>query len=209
VPNQSEFKWKWLQKHGYKAGKLYFQIFKSEVELFTNLNNQLKHSSDSLKPVTVFINSRACLGYFLEGADSSGVVGPSTIFHNGPAGTRLANSFNRDLRMLYHCIYSVADALRRAVELHMKSVHNRGCVENANNQYEDKSCKDLFDRLSQLPKNFYSSEGGKPVLFARFEEQKAQKVLIFEALKAPMLYGTFRTTSGGTIGRDGMRVPMP
>jgi hypothetical protein len=89
VPNAGEFKWSWLKNQKYEAGKLYNKIIKSEVDFFAKLNNELKHSSNSLKPVTVFIHSRPCLGYFLEAADTNGVLGPSVIFHRGSAGTKL------------------------------------------------------------------------------------------------------------------------
>lgn len=209
-PNPGKFLRVWLKEQGYKAGNLYYSIIKRDVDFFTKLNDQLKHSSNSLKPVTVLINSQPCLGYFLEAADSNGILGPSELFHKGSAGTRTANSFNRDLRLLYHSVYSAADALKRAVEYHLKEVHNSDRTENSERQYDDVFCKNLFDSLSRLPQVFYSSEAGKTVPIAHVEEQKIRRLLIFTPIKAPILYGTLRTSSGGTIGRGGrFQVPFP
>lgn len=74
---ENGFLYKWLDKQGFKAGRLYYSIVKQDMYLFRLVNNALKHSSNCLRPVTVLINSRPCLGYFVESATSDGTIGPS------------------------------------------------------------------------------------------------------------------------------------
>jgi hypothetical protein len=88
-------------------------------------------------------------------------------------------------------------------------VHKREPTDDADQQYDDAFCKDLFDSLSRLPQTFYSSEGGKPLPLAQIEEEKSRNFLIFKTIKVPILHGRFLTTSGGTIGRSGLQVPFP
>jgi hypothetical protein len=137
IESDRKFLWKWLSKEGFKSGKLYFSLIRQDTSFFRDLQNQLKHSSDSLKSITVLFNSQPCLGYFLETVMSDGGLGPSDLFHKGPHGRSTANSFNRDLRLLYRCTYSVADALRRAVLFHFnqcgRSVDLVSCLVNGSN----------------------------------------------------------------------------
>jgi hypothetical protein len=155
--------YKWLKKERFQAAAVYYGIIKPDTAFFRDVNNNLKHSSNALRSVTVLINSRPCLGYFIESASFDGTVGPSEVFHKGVNGQRTANSFNRDLRLLHYCTYLVADALRRAVGVHYRALHNRDPLDDPNVRYDDTRFKELFDKVSSLPLVYYSQEGGKVV----------------------------------------------
>ncbi len=202
--------YKWLKKEGFSAAAVYYGIIKPDTAFFRDVNNSLKHSSNALRSVTVLINSRPCLGYFIESASFDGTVGPSEVFHKGVNGQVTANSFNRDLRRLHYCTYLVADALRRAVAVHYRALHNRDPLDDPNVRYDDTPFKELFDKISSLPLVYYSKEGGKVVPVATITQEKDGPTIVFTNSKAPTLHGSFRTSAEGVLTRSHkFKVPLP
>ncbi len=183
--------------------RVYHSIIKQDTNVFRRVNNALKHSSNCLRPVTVLIDSRPCLGYFVESATSDGTIGPSEVSHKGSYGQSTANSFNRDLRLLYRCIYLIAEALRRAVVLQYRERHNCDPPEGIGTPYDDALCKELFNQISALPQVYYSKEAGKVIPLANIRLDDTGPVLTFAASKAPMLYGQFLTSTAAVVNRDG------
>jgi len=205
-----KFLYKWLKKQRFNSGAMYYNIIKAEIALFREENNSLKHSSDALRPVTVLISSRPHLGYFVEGASSDGTVGPSRVFHDSANGQVAANSFNRDLRLLYHCIYLVADALRRAVLVHYKSLHNQDPPDNPNGRYDDAYLRALFNKVALLPSVFYPKEGGKIVPIAAIDHGPHGPVMKFTETRAATIRGVLTMSAGGVMPRGGkMQLPLP
>jgi hypothetical protein len=194
--------YKWLKKERFQAAVVYYGIIKPDTAYFRDVNNTLKHSSNTLRSVTVLINSRPCLGYFIEGASTDGTVGPSEIFHKGVNGQVTANSFNRDLRRLYYCTYLVSDALRRAVAVHYKALHNRDPLDDLNTRYDDTQFKELFDKVSSLPLVYYSKEAGKLVPVATITQEKDGPTIVFTDSKAPTPYGGFSASVEGVVARS-------
>jgi hypothetical protein len=210
IDSDRKFLWKWLSKRGFKAGKLYFSLTRQDTVFFRDLQNQLKHSSDSLKSITVLFNSKPCLGYFLEAAMSDGGLGPSDLFHKGPHSRSTANSFNRDLRLLYHCLYCVADALRRAVLYHFNQSGVNIDLHSMNPEWDDRIYKQLFDKMSTLPQSYFSEEAGKIVPVAERPSGHGEKILRFVLHKVGRKEGLFRASSEGTVSKDGRyTVPRP
>ncbi|MGP0082473.1 MAG: hypothetical protein ACLP0B_02420 [Steroidobacteraceae bacterium] len=202
---------KWLKKEGFNASSTFYGIIKSETRFFREVNNSLKHSSNALRAVTVLINSRPCLGYFVEAASSDGTVGPSRDFHKAVNGQMPANSFNRDLRLLYRCIYLVADALRRAVVLHYRSLHNQDPPDDSSSRYDDSFLRELFNKVASVPSVFYPKERGQIVPIATIKEAKDGAIMIFTDTKAVVVtQGTVLVSAGTVLTRDGkFRVPLP
>jgi hypothetical protein len=214
---QNKFLYKWLnaqdkrlKNHGFEAGSLYYSIIKQETAFFRLLHNELKHSSNCLRPVTVQIGLQRCFGYFLEGADSNGTIGPSRAFHKSVNGQRSANSFSRDLRLLYHSTYLVGDALRKALTFLYKERHKCDPVEHPSTPYDDALYKDLFERISALPQLYYSTEAGKVIPLAVISIENNLPFLVFSEFKAPMPYGPFRVSARTVVHRGGKyQVPLP
>jgi hypothetical protein len=202
--------YKWLKKERFQAAAVYYGIIKPDTAFFRDVNNSLKHSSNALRSVTVLINSRPCLGYFIESASVDGTVGPSEVFHKGINGRVTANSFNRDLRLLYYCTYLIADALRRAVGVHYRALHNRDPLDDPNMHYDDTPFKELFDKISSLPLVYYSQEGRKAVPVAAISQEKDGPSIVFTNSQASTLPGTFRTSTESVISKGRpFKLPMP
>jgi hypothetical protein len=200
----------WLKNQGFKSTSTYYKLIKSEIHFFRELNNSLKHSSNGLRPVTVLINSRRCLGYFLEVASTDGTVGPSHIFHKNGNGQVAANSFNRDLKVLYRCIYLVADALRRTVLLHYKSLHGEYPPDHSGVQYDDSFLRELFDKVSLLPSVLYSKEAGQIVPCATIGQGSGGPEMKFTNTKAVSTPGKFLVSTGTVLTKDGkFQAPLP
>ena len=200
---------KWLKKEGFKSTSTFFDIIKSETRFFREINNTLKHSSNALRAVTVLVNSRPCLGYFVEAASSDGTVGPSRDFHKPINGQIPANSFNCDVRLLYRNVYLVADALRRTVVLHYKSLHNQDPPEDSSSRYDDSFLRDLFNGVASLPQVFYPKEAGKIVPVAAMKQASDESIMIFSDTKAAVSSQRTFTTSAATVLTRGRKFQVP
>lgn len=198
---------------GFGVGKVYYSIIRKNISFFRDLNNDLKHSSNCLRPVTVMVGLKPCLGYFLEVADSDGYLVPSPELHKSLDGaTRTANSFNRDLRLLYCSVYLIADALKRAIIVLYNQRHQCDPPIDLSRRYEDGIYKDLFERLANLPQIYFSKEAGKLVPVARISVQKDRYVLLFSEEKVPLTYGPFRVATQTVLhrgGKLGFKLPLP
>jgi len=215
--SEKKFLYKWLnaqdkrlKNNGFGAGSLYYSSIKQQTAVFRTLHNELKHSSNCLRSVNVQIGFQPCLGYFLESADSDGTIGPSHGFHKNVNGQRGANSFNRDLRILYHSTYLVGDALRKALTFLYKERYKCDPQEHLSKPYDDAVYKDLFEGISALPRLYYSTEAGKIVPLAVIRLEGNLSFLTFSEFKAPMAYGPFRTSARAVVHRGGKyQLPLP
>lgn len=150
-------------KQGFAAGALDFSQIKGPVKFFKEVHNSLKHTSNCLRAVTVLVQSRWCYGYFVESSDPNGTLGPSIVFHSRPGDQRSANSFNRDLSLLYYAIYLTADALRGAV---LFALQDRGIpLPTAVGTVRQNACEQLFSLVRGLPTLYFSSEREKRFKF--------------------------------------------
>ncbi len=203
VAEDRRFLWKWLGEEGFAAGKVYHSLTKTDAHFFREVNNELKHSSNRLRPVAVLVGSQLCNGYFVEAHRPDGTLGPSHLLHPGSNGKSAANSFNRDLRLLYHCTYLVADALSRAVTVHIKQVKKCALPTPSAGSYDDALCKDLFDAVVSLPQVYYPNEGGRVVPVPCIVLQNGQRFVEFKVLKAQRpLVPCVRVQVGTTIDRS-------
>jgi len=207
---ERKFLWRWFAKQKLKAAKVYHDIVRRDIEFFRELNNELKHTSNRLEAITVLIGSRPCLGYFLEAPRSDGAIGPSQTFHKEVNGQSPANSFNRDLRLLYYSVYLVAEAMKRAIKVHISQIHGTTLPQGAADGYNDERCKILFEAVASLPCVYYSKEVGEPVPIGRIKTEGGQRVLEFELVKPPRPHGSFRVQCGLKLDRSGkLKMPLP
>jgi hypothetical protein len=109
----------WFQVKGYKdeVGS-YFSQTKTDLEKYRNFFNALKHSSNCTR-IFQFLNPQKpakALGFYLEGVDEKGVIGPVSSFHPPYQGEYTAWSYNLHLRNFYFLIYKIAAEMETVIQ---------------------------------------------------------------------------------------------
>ena len=110
-PNPVQPLYTWFRSNGYEDEvRSYFLHTTPDLKKYRDFFNGLKHTSNRVR-VFQFLNSkvgRKLLGFYLEGVDERGALGPVVAFHPLYEGSRTAWSYNFHLRSFYFLIYKIA-----------------------------------------------------------------------------------------------------
>jgi hypothetical protein len=173
--------WKWLKENGYSGGITYRSNL-SEASFFLSLFNELKHSSCRFG--YVFLRHQDAgtpiLGYYAEAVADTGAIIPHPELHPGAEDRPYcANSFNRDLRRLFYCVYKIADVLADVLKDHFQSVHSTS-ISVLERKESDAVAKELLNKISSLPNEFLPNEHSLSVPLPRVTTREAAQFLLFE-----------------------------
>ncbi|NEQ44085.1 MAG: hypothetical protein F6K00_11235 [Leptolyngbya sp. SIOISBB] len=146
---------------------------------FSEIVNKIKHNGDKLCSLVIASRSKPLLvtgktskiiylhenvripGYFLEGMQSDGVLGPHPDIH--PDNTAI--SLNYDLRYHFANLYRVSKSLKKAVSNGIKRLH--GVTLTHPRKLEKAPRKEqwekIAERISNLPMLFYENEFSKKI----------------------------------------------
>lgn len=170
---------KWLKQVAHPT----FSDFKSETSIyrdpFSEIINKIKHNGDKLcslvitsinKPLSItgkniniiYLHENVRIpGYYLEGMQADGVLGPHPDIHPG----NTAISFNYDLRYHFANIYRVSKSLKKAVSNGIKRLH--GVTLTYPRKLEKPPRKgqweQVAERISHLSMLFYENEYRKNI----------------------------------------------
>jgi hypothetical protein len=200
-PRPKEFVHRWLNSHGYKAGEKYFVSVEDDVKFFREFLNKLRHTSNTVRPLFITHESgQHIVAYYLEGADEQGAIGPDEKFHMRYEKRIAPNSFHRDLRRLFYCMYKVADVLKECLCEHNEQAN--GAALNFNDGYaaDDRLYRELYGAIASLPLLYFSSEEGAAVPYPVLHEPADQPHLQFDFRAACALPAGRYSYSGGTEG---------
>jgi hypothetical protein len=110
-PNPGQPLYTWFRSNGYgDEVRSYFMHTTPDLKKYRDFFNGLKHTSNRVR-IFQFLNpkvGRKLLGFYLEGVDERGALGPVVAFHPLYQGGRTAWSYNFHLRSLYFLIYKIA-----------------------------------------------------------------------------------------------------
>jgi hypothetical protein len=102
---------RWLNEKGYQPDvESYFLQTAPDLERYRNFFNALKHSSNRTI-IFQFLNRQKpmkALGFYLEGVDETGAIGPIMDLHATYQDSPTAWSYNLHLRNFYFLIYKIA-----------------------------------------------------------------------------------------------------
>src|SRR3989344_2377692 len=111
--------YQWLNSNGYQNEiSAYFSNIDPLIGTYRNFFNALKHSSNRimnfqfLKPD----GTQKVMGFYLEGVNDKGVIGPIVEFHSMYDDMFTAWSYNFHLYKIYFLIYKIASEMGEAVE---------------------------------------------------------------------------------------------
>ncbi|WP_071527216.1 hypothetical protein [Nodosilinea nodulosa] len=202
TPTNGKFVEGWLEKVKHPA----YPSFKAAISDYRNsfapIVNKIKHNGGQIRPIMMCSkgtgvvlrtpnqgiqipqqNARI-IGYFLEGVQPNGRIGPDCDIH--PDG-KTAISLNRDLRYHFANIYRIGHHLRSAVSLSIKSCHGirlsyPSAVQEPVSQYNIES---IAEQISKLPILFFQDECTKATPEIRFSRSTTSTELLIDTSGAP------------------------
>jgi hypothetical protein len=132
------------------------QWYRSHV---AQISNHIKHHQGRLRAIFAFNDNFVIPGYFAEGVDALGVIGPYPEIHQRFRGYSTAFSFYRDLRFHLIGVYSVSNHLAFSIR-QITGVSNALVVRT--NQSDTKVLR-ILERISELPLRFFEDEVYKDI----------------------------------------------
>lgn len=187
----------WLEAAKHPTYKDFRNNVKTYKESFALIINKIKHGGALLRPVVIFARGKGVIvtdmangfqqwpknfrisGYFLEGMQPDGAVGPDPEIHQEG---KVAISLNHDLRFHFANLYRVAHHLRSAVVRAVRKTHSielahPGKIEGIPHHDE---LETLARRVSEIPSFFFQNEFRKPTPIVNYRHSSRSSELILE-----------------------------
>jgi hypothetical protein len=176
---------RWLKDAEHPAYKQFHNSINTYVKSFEPIVNKIKHCGGQLRPMMMYPRGRGIVtqtvetniqtfpknvrivGYFLEGMQPFGCIGPDHKIH---PGGKTAISFNRDLRHHFANLYCIGRHLRDAIAQTVRHIHNAKLprpvsVKDVASKYNLES---IAERVSNLSPLFFQDEFSKPTPNIKF-----------------------------------------
>ena len=153
--------------------KSYKKSIKEYRKVIGKVVNHLKHKQGVLRSVVLYGDEFACPGYYVEGVDRDGTVGPARHIHKGG---NTAFSFSRNLR--YHLVnlYVVSRHLTSTINDIVGS--KKVSVVPEIKESKDRKVAEVVARVSDLPMMFFPDEVKLPIPSTKFEGKKEEGIEI-------------------------------
>jgi|GEM_PF-3905426 len=171
---------RWLEKAKHPTYKDFQNNIKDYRNSFSLIVNKIKHNGGQFRPIMMYSRGRGIVaqdlkngiklfpddarivGYFLEGMQPDGCVGPDCDVH---AGGKTAISLNRDLRFHFANLYRIGRHLKSAIVKAARLTHeidlpHPGLVEPTPYQ---KEIDQIAEQVSRLPSLFFEDEWSKAI----------------------------------------------
>jgi hypothetical protein len=154
--------------------------------------NYLKHQHGRLRSIVFFTgNDGNCAGYFIEGVDEKGGLGPTPLIHSGG---NTAFSYSRDLRYHFYNLFSISKALSDSIDLVSKSGHDTEQLE----EIDKKDMIDIVSLIYTLPLLVFPDEFEKEFPIINFQNsQEGEFVLNLQMKILP--YGLKKVTPSSKV----------
>jgi hypothetical protein len=185
VQAQGKFVERWLQDVNHPAYKEFSNAITKYTESFAPIVNKIKHNGGQLRPIMMYSRGRGIvthtiekdiqtfpknariIGYYLEGIQPNGSIGPDCEIH---PGGKSAISLNRDLRYHFANLYRIGHHLRNAIARTVRHIHkvklpHSVAIDDSTSQYDVES---IAERVSKLSPLFFENEFSKATPSIRF-----------------------------------------
>ncbi|MCK9366003.1 MAG: hypothetical protein M0P72_02500 [Metallibacterium scheffleri] len=141
-----------------------YDKYKRSVEPYRkyigNIVNYIKHNQGRLRLISVKWPAGVCIGYYVEGPDGEGILGPAPSIHK-PSNT--AFSYNRDIPFHLCNVFSVG--ARLATALH--SINKRIVSPQPGSAGPETNLTKVLRRASELKRDYLFDEVNKDVPLIR------------------------------------------
>lgn len=197
VQIQEKFVERWLEKVNHPAYKDFRNAINDYRQSFAPIVNKIKHNGGQLRSlmmytkeggivahtvntnIQLFPKNARIIGYFLEGVQPNGSIGPDPEIHTGG---KAAISLNRDLRYHFANVYRISHHLRNAVARTVRHIHQIKLAHPVpviftTSQYDIES---IAERISKLPTLFFKDEFLKKTPDIKFYRKSSSTELTIE-----------------------------
>ncbi|OKH38114.1 hypothetical protein NIES2119_11190 [[Phormidium ambiguum] IAM M-71] len=188
---------RWLEKVKHPAYEQFHNTIKNYKVSFAPIVNKIKHNGGQLRAIMMYSSGRGIVvrtvekgiqtfpknvrivGYYLEGMQPNGCIGPDCEIH---ADGKTAISLNYDLRYHFANLYRVGHHLRNAIATTVRHFHEiklprAVAVNDTASQYDIES---IAERVSKLPPLFFPNEFSKKTPDIQFYRHSGNADLILE-----------------------------
>lgn len=155
---------RWLEQAKHPTVGKFKHLVKPYRDTFAPIVNRIKHEHGRLKTIIMrneeqlYDPYQRIIGYFVEGVDKKGSVGPDPKIHNG----HHAISLHRDLRYHFVHLYVVDHFLTNAVVDAVIKTYDIHLPASAYFDMPSPEIKGIAERIFRLPFLFFFNEVGKP-----------------------------------------------
>ncbi|GER88957.1 hypothetical protein KDW_31190 [Dictyobacter vulcani] len=160
---QIQFADKWLETVKHPTVRNYKHGIKTYRDSFAPIVNKIKHEHGRLQIVVMHdaLNEhdkqRRIAGYFLEGVDKQGTVGPDQKIHSG----KYAISFHRDLRYHFVHLFMIGEYLADAIIQAISQDYHVSLPANPRIEAPWEPIANIAQSIHDLPFIFYPDELNK------------------------------------------------
>lgn len=159
-----------------------YEVFKKDIceyrEKLALIVNKIKHEHGRIRYL-IFCNKDVyAIGYYIEGIDEKGVVGPNPLIHSGG---NTAFSFNYDIKYHLYNVYKISHYLTKAVDGAIKKIYGISVLldpyVNIHSEIEDKTLE-IFCIVSKLPYRIFVDEKDKALPVIEIKKDKDIEVIM-------------------------------
>lgn len=162
---------KWLKAAAFPSLKLFNEsIAQYKYGYLSPIVNGLKHKQWRLRGIYFSKYLDVRIGYYVEEADSNGILAPSLDVHQDGNS---AFSFSRDILFNIYNVYHTSEILVEAIKSALLSQHSFALKPQKKNEYSEWAV--LLKRAAALPYAIFPDEVDKPFPYLAFERDSAKE----------------------------------
>jgi hypothetical protein len=167
IKKTAHFANQWLAEAKHPSVANFTHLIKPYRDSFAPIVNKIKHEYGRLQAIWLYCPPGLHIGgYFLEGVDKRGTLGPHMQLHGG----NTALSVNRDLRYHFANLYQVDHRLMEAIVAALSKTYNYTFPSSIRVEENSESIERVAERISQLPFFFFPDEVNKPTPTLHFHK---------------------------------------
>lgn len=162
VKKDIRFADKWMESAEKKLTIDYKNKLKEYRDILATIVNKVKHNHARLNPILFKTELGQIEGYYVEGVDSNGSLGPDREIHKQFRNQETAFSLNRDLKFHLVHFYFICHHLKVLINRIIKDKHNLQ-IDTNNVAFENsEGYFDIVKMVKALPNLFFPDEIYKP-----------------------------------------------
>lgn len=202
ISNPHIFTDRWLQQVQHPSIGDFKKAIGAYHKRIGDIVNRLKHAQGRLRSVMFSWGTTRLPGYFLEGVDSKGVVGPDSSVH--PKGGAL--SLSGDLRLHYSGVFLIGESLARAISkaLRIRQNFRLKLVVKKSEAGVDVEVFNIARRIGRLPEFVFPDEQPLSIPSVRvFENESTQQIILKARTYPPVATPPRGASVTSHMGGDG------
>lgn len=165
----------WLEAVKDPAVKGFRDAIREHRDAIAAIVNRMKHSHARLCTIVFHGNGPRIVGYFLEGVDKRGSLGPDPVLHPG----NTAISLHRDLRLHLFRLYMIGHYLKTAVLKDLEMLHHTSLDGALKAEDSSERVVGVATRVFQLPPTVFPDEVPKPMPYISYSRSDGELTLEF------------------------------